>query len=74
MFTYWELISMVKMAVPSAVPMDLSRLTAEVFIPISLGSELFWTAAMTGVIMHPRPTPRTNCATQNMVRGLPRIS
>ena len=54
--------------------MDLRRFTAEVFIPNSLGSELFWTAANTGVIMHPRPIPSTNCATQYMSIGLPRIA
>ena len=54
------LISIEKMAVPTVVPMDLRRLTADVVIPISRVVQLFWTAVMMTAIIHPSPNPKMN--------------
>ena len=66
-------MSMAKIAVPMVNPMDLSRLTADVVIPISDGLELFWTAAMTTAIMQPRPRPRTKIPPRSFAISNPMV-
>ena len=53
-------MTIAKIALPMVAPTDLMRLTADVVIPISEFSELFWTAVMMTPMKHPRPKPRMN--------------